>query len=356
MRNILLTVILVFCFANQSFAATTIVRHVDKDCATNGDGTVASPCASGGAGSTGPYNSWSNAEADVNSDYSNFVSSDVVVQVQLHAGADDTTAVFIDGMTMDATRYLEFVCDPGYVITASADHTIRIGDTHVKIRGCTIKQTGGNSCIRAESGVAGGIIDIVGNKLLGGGKGFFTNTGGNSTTFNVIKNFMWDHTSTGVDYGNGGTSGQVLNLYNNTIYPRTNTNDAIVTIVYGSSDTLNMYNNVFNNCVSNHCWYDEGGWTTQNSGGNITEDTKSPQAGGDNKTCSFVDTATGDLHLQSGDTNCKDFGTDMSADAQYPFSTDIDGDTMGTWPAGADEPVASSDGSEFTTLKILGYY
>lgn len=350
--RIRIAIALCLFFATPVFAATVVTRHVDKDCATNGDGTVASPCASGGAGSTGPYNSWSNAEADVNSDYPNFVSSDVQVTVQLHAGADDTTTVFIDGMTMDATRYLDFVCDSGYVITASADHTVRIGDTHVRIRNCTIKQTGGGASIRVESGAAGGNVRILNNKLSDGANGILINTAGDNTTIIIAGNFIYSTSNNPIFIGNGGTTGQTYALYNNTLYSDSTSIDALATITYGSSDTLRMFNNAFQNCTSNHCWYDEGGWTSQTTGGNITQDARSPEASGDNKTCTFVDAASGDLHLASGDTNCKDFGTDMSADGTYAFSTDIDGDTMGTWPAGADEIVASTPG--FSVLEAIG--
>jgi len=59
-------------------------------------------------------------------------------------------------------------------------------------------------------------------------------------------------------------------------------------------------------------------------------------------TPTFVSAMT-DLHLASGDTAWKDRGTDLSADALYPFSTDGDGATRtGTWDIGADEITAVS--------------
>jgi hypothetical protein len=59
-------------------------------------------------------------------------------------------------------------------------------------------------------------------------------------------------------------------------------------------------------------------------------------------TVTFVDSANLDLHLATGDAGAKDSGTDLSADANYPFAFDIDGTTRaGTWDIGADEYVAA---------------
>ena len=61
-----------------------------------------------------------------------------------------------------------------------------------------------------------------------------------------------------------------------------------------------------------------------------------------NQSFDFVDAPNGDYHLGDGDTAARDAGTDLSADAAYPFDTDIDGDARtGTWDIGADEAGAS---------------
>lgn len=61
-----------------------------------------------------------------------------------------------------------------------------------------------------------------------------------------------------------------------------------------------------------------------------------------NQTFTFVDATGGDYHLTAGDTGAKDFGTDLSADASWPFSTDFDGQTRATpWDIGADEVVGT---------------
>ena len=62
-------------------------------------------------------------------------------------------------------------------------------------------------------------------------------------------------------------------------------------------------------------------------------------------TGNFVNVTAGseDLHLASGaSSTLKTGGTDLSADATYAFSTDIDGDTRSDWGIGVDELVAAA--------------
>jgi hypothetical protein len=62
-------------------------------------------------------------------------------------------------------------------------------------------------------------------------------------------------------------------------------------------------------------------------------------------TPAFVDAAGLDFHLASGDTIARGNGTDLSSDATYPFSDDIDGDTRSAWDIGADEYQAPVGGT-----------
>ncbi len=57
-------------------------------------------------------------------------------------------------------------------------------------------------------------------------------------------------------------------------------------------------------------------------------------------TVSFVNAAAGDFHLSDTDASAKDHGTDLSSDAIFPFSDDMDGDLRpqgAAWDIGADE-------------------
>ncbi|MCK4553438.1 DUF2341 domain-containing protein, partial [Candidatus Parcubacteria bacterium] len=61
-----------------------------------------------------------------------------------------------------------------------------------------------------------------------------------------------------------------------------------------------------------------------------------------NQTFTFIDEANDDFHLASGDKGAKDYGTDLSSDADYPISNDIDYvNRGGTWDIGADEVTES---------------
>ncbi|KKQ39021.1 MAG: hypothetical protein US57_C0023G0007, partial [Candidatus Moranbacteria bacterium GW2011_GWC2_37_73] len=61
-----------------------------------------------------------------------------------------------------------------------------------------------------------------------------------------------------------------------------------------------------------------------------------------NQTVSFVDVANKDFHLSPSDTSAKNSGSDLSADANFAFNTDIDNQTRPSssstiWDIGADE-------------------
>lgn len=73
---------------------------------------------------------------------------------------------------------------------------------------------------------------------------------------------------------------------------------------------------------------------------NLSEDTTAPGADAiHSATVAFVDAANEDYHLAAGDAGIG-AGTDLSADAFWPFTTDIDGDTRSAWDIGADELAA----------------
>lgn len=55
----------------------------------------------------------------------------------------------------------------------------------------------------------------------------------------------------------------------------------------------------------------------------------------------FVNSASRNYHLTLADAAVA-IGTDLSGDANLPFSTDIDGDTRSVWNMGADEFQGSS--------------
>lgn len=91
---------------------------------------------------------------------------------------------------------------------------------------------------------------------------------------------------------------------------------------------------------------------------NLSEDGTAPGTNSlTNQTPAYVDAANGDFHLQSGDPGV-DAGTDLSGDADYPVTGDIDADTARDgWDIGADETprvaqsIVREDGTgDYTTL------
>ena len=76
------------------------------------------------------------------------------------------------------------------------------------------------------------------------------------------------------------------------------------------------------------------------------------------QTFTFVDAGNDDYHLQSSDTGARGKGTDLSADGNFPFDYDKDGNTRSAWDAGAYEFVSSAGGFTLTadagTFSIIG--
>jgi len=73
-----------------------------------------------------------------------------------------------------------------------------------------------------------------------------------------------------------------------------------------------------------------------------------------NQTFTFVDAANDDYHLDSADAGAKGFGTDLSADADYPFDWDVDGDTRGTtWDIGFDQITGVGGGLTTSDVSVL---
>lgn len=78
-----------------------------------------------------------------------------------------------------------------------------------------------------------------------------------------------------------------------------------------------------------------------------SEDTTADDWGGAgnriSQTFTFVNSGGDDFHLASTDAGARDYGTDLSADATYPFNDDIDKQTRsGSWDIGFDEDYAES--------------
>jgi len=122
-------------------------------------------------------------------------------------------------------------------------------------------------------------------------------------------------------------------VYNNTIY------NCTTGIATGNNDTL-AKNNLVQGATDGY-----GGTFASGSDYNISNLASDTTGGAHDKqaTATFVSTVSGteDLHLASTDTQAKNSGTDLSADPNFAFSTDIDGSgrnaAVNAWDIGADE-------------------
>jgi hypothetical protein len=372
MRVILILLFLV----SQAHALTVVTRYVRTDCANNGDGTASSCAASPGA--AGAYTTLANAESDIQTDYANFVSSDVQVDVDC-AGTAADGGLTIDGMTMDATRYLRIFTtqanrhdgkwNTSKFRVSSSGTTIIVHDQYVRLDGLQIESTGTGSGWYASiynSANSGGLSLHVTNSIL---RGAACNTGGggecwlvyfkpnvSNTRIYFANNIGYAPTSNfkrlfGLEGSDNCCSGLLIAAYNNTGYGG---DYGFSFNANGTSDALYLKNNVIQSTATADYTISDT-FSTYTNSNNMSEDTSSPNNTYDSLTCSYVNTtfATADYHLQSGDTNCQDDGADLSGDAQYAFSTDIDGATRtGTWDIGADE--YSNSTNFFAVLNAMG--
>jgi len=109
----------------------------------------------------------------------------------------------------------------------------------------------------------------------------------------------------------------------------------------GSASCIRLYNNIVERYSGSAATAYYVAFEISVSDCNISDDTSSPNNTFDSLTCSFVDKAGFDLHLDAADTAAAGMGTNLSADSTYPFSVDIDGNTRTRWSIGADDGPAS---------------
>jgi len=283
--------------------------------------------------------------------------------------ASDTTAVTISGYTTDATHYIKIYTpnntatevnrsqrhngkwdDRKYVLSMNGDANtaITISASYVKIDGLQIKFTKTNNLYYYGIGSAlggTGVISISNNILT-------------ASCLSTCDN------SSGIDL-EPGSSGMVFKIWNNIIYGWIRAGASNLDGIFVQpqvSDTDYVYNNTaYNNyrgittqsfgavVAKNNLAYNN---TTDYSGSlfdstctnNLSKDATAPAYNTYyiNKTVLFTDSANNDFHLASTDTGAKGYGTNLSADTNLSFLTDIDNQTRPAptgagWDIGADQ-------------------
>jgi len=104
----------------------------------------------------------------------------------------------------------------------------------------------------------------------------------------------------------------------------------------------NFGKELLKNCIAQSCTDGYKNCTNTSNDTNNTSDIASdaPGTNSEQVTLTFVNagwTNGDDYHLTAGDVASLGAGTDLSADAAYPFSTDGEGDARTTWYRGPDE-------------------
>jgi len=264
-------------------------------------------------------------------------------------GSPDTTAVTIDGWTTDADHYIEIYVplserhqgkwdNNKYRLESSHDPVIHILEGYVRIKGLQLRGISTGSAIDGIStgGAPAGdkyISDNIITATLSGLPwyadaicGHGADSGSNLYIWNNII-YGWnlaEHNASGI-YAEGGS----MYLYNNTLY-----NNGFGLYQRSTSDIMVAKNNLVASSTTGF-----SGTFDSSSDYNASSDSTSTGGANDkiNQTFSFVSTSTDNFHLSFNDTAAKDAGADLSADSNLSFSTDIDGETRGTWDIGADE-------------------
>jgi hypothetical protein len=130
-------------------------------------------------------------------------------------------------------------------------------------------------------------------------------------------------------------SGRILYAYNNTVYNISGQETHTAGIGSWQGGSVVAKNNV----VYNSGKVDFYNTFHADSTHNLSSDSTAPGANSITEaTVQFVDEVNDDFHLSPNDTSALGKGTDLSADANLSFSTDIDGENrVDTWDIGADE-------------------
>jgi hypothetical protein len=304
--------------------------------------------------SGGDYSSLSAWEAGQQGD---LVAADEIRQAECYS-FEDTTQTIINGSTTDTTRYLRAYTPASerhngkwdtskYRLIVSNADVIQVFDEYVRIEGLQLQTTNPTANYRASifcAVAAASDVRISHNICRGHGNAAYIENGTNcndgSGTFRIWNNVFFGYSTeqSTLLAGNAGASG-VLYVYSNTCIMAAGASGAGISSI---SSTVHSKNNLVTG--SGTCFNQPSG-TLTNTNCASSDATADDFGGSGNRvsqTFTFVDAGSFDYHLAVGDAGAKDFGTDLSGDANLPFSDDIDGVTRsGTWDIGADEYVAA---------------
>jgi hypothetical protein len=384
MKNYFVCAVLALVFL-PGIAVGVDTRYLDVDCGNNGDGS-ASTCA-GSPGGAGAYNSASNAASDIDADCATAAD-----QIDLLAAgtAADTTCPNFTGCITSSSNYIRFRCDPGKADgcrTASGTYStsayrlecadyyrvIAVNVDHMRVEHLQIKATGNDDSRAMGIEFVSGAGDhrAIGNLIIYAPSGAATTSLANhgiSNRFNssagqvlrLANNIIVNYQRAGIYFQTFlvGTSSAFYG-YNNTIVDSGSLSDlsgtsqnGLVIDCDGPSDTVKVRDNIIQNARDDD-YVKSGTCSTLTTAKNITEDATSPDgASYQSKVVVFVDEASDDFHLSTSDTVAYELGDDLSADADFAFTTDFDRETRPLetlWDIGADEAATTTTTTTSTT-------
>jgi hypothetical protein len=292
------------------------------------------------------------------------VTQDRCLYLACYADAEDNTpTVFDSSWVTDPSHYIKVYTpvgpaevgvsqrhdgkwkDAAYRLVVSNAHGIYSYVNHMRLEGLQVRHLA---------------VDAANQHAI------YFRSPGSDCDLRISHNLLWGVGDAGYDYHCGimiynGYAG-IARIWNNLIYDYRSTNARGGMNLVEADFTFYVYNNTVVDCV---CGYRRGEGTVilKNNiaqgctDGFLYEYTSPPAAcdynlsdlAGDapgtnaknSTTVSFVNAGADDYHLQTGDTGARGSGTDLSGDANLPFSDDIDGEPRtGAWDIGADQCLA----------------
>jgi co-chaperonin GroES (HSP10) len=293
--------------------------------------------------------------------------------IACYGDATDTTALDIEDWTTGEQNYLKIYAPAEstevgktqrhqgkwdsnkYNIITGSWSAIDVISNYVRLQGLQIKRT-------SNGGGALGISkhDIYLDKLI-----LWTETAdtGRAISFSDGVDAKYSYLTNSLIYG-AWDIGVYINygygyryFYNNT-FKDVNTGFSN----YGGY-VLKMKNCIFDDVTADFSTNSSVNKYSQNNSTSLDSGTSGLNVGtySDNlfsQNISFVNETENNLHLSPNETNMIDAGADLSADADFAFSDDIDGHLRTEWDIGADEasiefdPTVMESGGDYSTLAL----
>jgi len=200
-------------------------------------------------------------------------------------------------------------------------------------------------------------------------------------TYTISNTIIKGNNRQRIQYGISSSEGVDLKIFNNIIYDFPYNDARGISIALSYLKTGYVYNNTLNNVgigifLNNNYAIAKNNLITSSTASSISgtfsagtdyNATASSTmgytvTGGGNthdrlsQTFTFVDEVNKDFHLTSNDAGAKNYGADLSADANLAFSTDIDGQARpygSAWDIGADENYTPSNPSSLGSPSLV---